>query len=118
MRRDLILHFADALVFTEYGMTWAQVAKFFQKKSIEYRVTIPFGRTIFPFRAPNPRVGFIENMKVFSHVQQLILLKELCYTCSKINNTHLKETLTSYINDYTRRLDNCNGTNKGIYVVA
>jgi hypothetical protein len=74
----LINYYADALVQTEYGLTWTQIAKFFRRKSAEYKVAAPHVNTIFPSHLPNRRVGFIQNLRVFSPEQQLLLLVELC----------------------------------------
>ena len=35
---SLINYYVDVLVQTEYGLTWTQIAKFFRRKSAEYKV--------------------------------------------------------------------------------
>ena len=90
---NLINYSAEVLAQTEYGMTWTQIAKFFRKKSVEYKVTAPYVTTIFPSHLSDRRDGFIRNLRVISPEQQLIMLKELCDTNKKINITPLKKLL-------------------------
>jgi hypothetical protein len=90
---NLITYSAEVLAQPEDGMTWTQIAKFFRKKSAEFRVVVPYSNTIFPSHLHDRRDGFIRNLRVFSPEQQLILLKELCDTNKKINSTPLKTLL-------------------------
>lgn len=93
---NLLYYSAEVLAQTEYGMTWTQIAKFFRKKSAEYNVAVPYVNTIFPSHLPSRRDGFIQNLRVFSPEQQLILLNELCDTNKKINIAPLKKMLLHY----------------------
>ena len=79
----LINYSAQVLAQTEYGMTWAQIAKFFRKKSAEYHVAAPFVNTLFPSNLANRRDGFVRNLMVFSPEQQFLLLNELCDLTNK-----------------------------------
>jgi len=91
---NLINYSAQVLAQTEDGMTWAQIAKFFRKKSAEYNVAAPYVNTLFPSNLANRRDGFIRNLKVFSPEQQFLLLSELCdLTNKKVNSTPLKKLL-------------------------
>ena len=91
---NLINYSAQVLAQTEDGMTWAQIAKFFRKKSTEYNVAAPYVNTLFPSNLANRRDGFIRNLRVFSPEQQFILLNELCdLTNKKVNSTPLKKLL-------------------------
>jgi hypothetical protein len=91
---DLINYSAQVLAHTDDGMTWAQIAKFFRKKSSEYHVAAPFVNTLFPSNLANRRDGFIRNLRAFSGEQQFILLNELCdLTNKKVNSTPLKKML-------------------------
>jgi len=93
MRENLINYSADVLTQTECGMTWTKIARFFRKKSAEFKVAVPYENTIFPSNLPNRRMGFIQNLKVFSPEQQLILLHELCDTHKKAHIEPLKHLL-------------------------
>lgn len=84
---------ADVLAQTKDGMTWTQIARFFRRKSVEYNVLVPYTNTIFPSHLGNRRVGFIENLKVFSSDQQLLMLTELCKLNKNVNITPLKKLL-------------------------
>lgn len=92
MNDILINYSADVLARTD-GMTWTQIARFFRKKSAEYKVFVPYTNTIFPSHLGNRRVGFIENLRVFSSEQQLLLLNELCNLNKNVNITPLKKLL-------------------------
>jgi len=90
---DILINYsADVLARTD-GMTWTQIARFFRKKSAEYKVFVPYTNTIFPSHLGNRRVGFIENLRVFSSEQQLLLLNELCNLNKNVNITPLKKLL-------------------------
>jgi hypothetical protein len=89
----LINYSADVLAQQKDGMTWTQIARFFRKKSVEYNVDAPYVNTIFPSHLGTRRVGFIENLKVFSSDQQLILLSELCNLKKNNNIAPLKKLL-------------------------
>ncbi|HEX6891931.1 MAG TPA: hypothetical protein VF141_14590 [Chryseolinea sp.] len=90
---NLINYYADMLVQTEYGLTWTQIAKFFRKKSAEYKVSVPYVNTIFPSHLPNRRIGFIQNLRVFSPQQQVLLLMELCEGNKNTSVVSLKKFL-------------------------
>ena len=90
---SLINYYADVLVQTEYGLTWTQIAKFFRRKSAEYKVSVPYVNTIFPSHLPNRRIGFIQNLRVFSPQQQVTLLMELCESNKNSNVAPLKKLL-------------------------
>ncbi len=91
---NVINYSALVLAHAEDGMTWAQIAKFFRKKSAEYKVAAPYVNTLFPSNLANRRDGFIRNLRVFSPEQQFILLNELCDLPSKkVNSTPLKKLL-------------------------
>ena len=91
---NLINYSAQVLAHSEDGLTWAQIAKFFRKKSSEYNVAVPYVNTLFPSNLANRRDGFIRNLRVFSPEQQFILLDELCdLTNKKVNSTPLKKLL-------------------------
>ena len=96
MRENLINYSAELLTQTEYGMTWTKIARFFRKKSAEFKVAVPYENTIFPSNLPNRRMGFIQNLKVFSPEQQLILLHELCDIYTKADIKPLKHLLRHY----------------------
>ena len=91
---NLINYSAQVLAQPESGMTWAQIAKFFRKKSAEYNVAAPYVNTLFPSHLANRRDGFIRNLQVFSPEQQYILLTELCdLTNKKVNSSALRKLL-------------------------
>jgi hypothetical protein len=91
---DILINYsADVLTRPDDGMTWTQIARFFRKKSVEYKVFVPYINTIFPSYVGNRRDAFIENLKVFSSEQQLILLTELCGINKNIKVTPLKKLL-------------------------
>jgi hypothetical protein len=90
---SLINYYVDVLVQTEYGLTWTQIAKFFRRKSAEYKVTVPYVNTIFPSHLPNRRIGFIQNLRVFSPQQQIMLLTELCESNKNTSVASLKKLL-------------------------
>ena len=90
---SLINYYADVLVQTEYGLTWTQIAKFFRRKSAEYHVNVPHVNTIFPSHLPNRRIGFIQNLRVFSPQQQVALLMELCEGNKHTSVASLKKLL-------------------------
>ena len=90
---SLINYYVDVLVQTEYGLTWTQIAKFFRRKSAEYKVTVPYVNTIFPSHLPNRRIGFIQNLRVFSPEQQVTLLMELCESNKSTSVASLKKLL-------------------------
>jgi hypothetical protein len=90
---SLINYYVDVLVQTEYGLTWTQIAKFFRRKSAEYQVTVPYVNTIFPSHLPNRRIGFIQNLRVFSPQQQAMLLMELCESNKNTSVASLKKLL-------------------------
>jgi len=90
---ELIDYSAEVLVPKENGMTWTQIAKFFRKKSVEYQVPVPHSNTMFPSHLPSRRAGFVENLRAFSHKQQILLLTELCEANKKTNVTFLKTLL-------------------------
>jgi hypothetical protein len=91
---NLLYYSAQVLAQTEYGMTWAQIAKFFRKKGVEYNVAAPYVNTLFPSHLASRRDGFIRNLKVFSPEQQFLLLNELCdLKNKKVNSTPLKKLL-------------------------
>ncbi|MEJ7644959.1 MAG: hypothetical protein WKF87_10210 [Chryseolinea sp.] len=92
-QNELIDYSAEVLIPAERGMTWTQIAKFFRKKSVEYKVPVPYTNTLFPSHLPNRRVGFIENLRAFSRRQQIHLLTELCESNTKTNVTLLKMVL-------------------------
>lgn len=89
----LINYSADVLAEQKDGMTWTQIAKFFRKKSLEFKVHVPYVNTIFPSHLGNRRNGFIENLSAFTIDQQLILLTELCNLNKSSNVTPLKKLL-------------------------
>lgn len=116
---NLITYSAEVLANTEYGMTWAQIVKFFRKKSAEYKVAVPYRNTLFPSQLPNRRTGFIENLKVFSREQQVMLLEELCNSNKKINVTPLKQMLMWYSNDYAKNSrDGKGSTSKRFFLMT
>jgi hypothetical protein len=90
---DLLINYSADVLAQSNGMTWTQIARFFRKKSAEYNVFVPYTNTIFPSHLGNRRVGFIENLKVFSSYQQLLLLTELCKLNKNVNITPLKKLL-------------------------
>jgi hypothetical protein len=91
---DILINYsADVLTRSDDGMTWTQIARFFRKKSIEYRVYVPYTNTIFPSHLGTRRTAFIENLKAFSWQQQLTLLTELCNINKNIKITPLKKLL-------------------------
>jgi hypothetical protein len=90
---SLINYYVDVLVQNEYGLTWTQIAKFFRRKSAEYKVTVPYVNTIFPSHLPNRRIGFIQNLRVFSPEHQIILLMELCEGNKNTSVSSLKKLL-------------------------
>jgi len=90
---SLINYYVDVLVQTEYGLTWTQIAKFFRRKSAEYKVNVPYVNTIFPSHLPNRRIGFIHNLRVFSPEQQIMLLMELCESNKNTSVASLKKLL-------------------------
>ena len=96
MRENLINYSAELLTQAEYGMTWTKIARFFRKKSAEFKVPVPYENTIFPSNLPNRRMGFIQNLKVFSPEQQLILLHELCDIYTKVDIKPLRHLLRHY----------------------
>jgi hypothetical protein len=121
MSRDLMIYFADILANPKHGMTWSQIATFFRRKGSELKVAVPYPSTIFPFRLPSRKVGFIENLSAFSREDQGILLRELCRKYSKINTALLQPLLTSYINECARRRvnrDNQQKTSGGLEIVG
>ena len=90
---SLINYYVDVLVQTEYGLTWTQIAKFFRRKSAEYKVDVPYVNTIFPSHLPNRRIGFIQNLRVFTPQQQVMLLMELCESNKNTSVASLKKLL-------------------------
>jgi len=90
---DILINYSADLLAQANGMTWTQIARFFRKKSAEYKVYVPYTNTIFPSHLGNRRVGFIENLKVFSSDQQLMMLNELCGLNKNANITPLKKLL-------------------------
>jgi len=92
-QNELINYSAEVLIPADRGMTWTQIAKFFRKKSVEYKVPVPYSNTMFPSHLPNRRVGFVENLRAFSRRQQILLLTELCESNKKTNVTLLKMVL-------------------------
>ena len=105
MSENLINYSADMLTQTEYGMTWTMIARFFRKKSAEFKVAVPYVNTIFPSNLPNRRIGFIQNLKVFSPKQQLILLNELCETNKNAHIKPLKQLLMYHCNQLSKKED-------------
>ena len=103
---NLINYSAQVLAQTEDGMTWAQIAKFFRKKSAEYNVAAPYVNTLFPSNLANRRDGFIRNLRVFSPEQQFILLNELCDLTEQKSKQHAaKEIVTA--SPYKKRIYLC-----------
>ena len=88
---DILINYSADLLAQTNGMTWTQIARFFRKKSAEYKVFVPYTNTIFPSHLGNRRVGFIENLRVFSSEQQLLMLTELCNLNKNANITPLKK---------------------------
>jgi hypothetical protein len=97
VEKSLAKAFFKAFFDTGCNRTWAQIAKFFRKKSKEYEVAVPYLNTIYPSHLPDRRDGFIQNLRVFSSEQQLALLHELCdITNKKINSTPLKKLIVHH----------------------
>jgi hypothetical protein len=100
MSNNLVSYSAEVLAHSQHGMTWTQIARFFRKKSVEYKVAVPYGNTIFPSHLLNRSAGFMENLKAFSPEQQVVLLMELCDAHKKANVTPLKKILMRYCQTY------------------
>ena len=90
---DILLNYSADVLAQANGMTWTQIARFFRKKSAEYKVFVPYTNTIFPSQLGNRRVGFIENLKAFSSYQQLLMLNELCSLNKNAKITPLRKLL-------------------------
>ena len=90
---DILINYSADVLARADGMTWTQIARFFRKKSAEYKVFVPYTNTIFPSQLGNRRVGFIENLRAFSTEQQLLMLNELCGLNKNVNITPLRKLL-------------------------
>ena len=92
---NLINYSAQVLAHTEDGMTWAQIAKFFRRKSAEYNVAAPYVNTLFPSNLANRRDGFIRNLRVFSPEQQFILTKWIVRPHQQKGQQHAAEEIAT-----------------------
>ena len=67
---------SDVLAETLYGLTAAQIAKYFSAKSLDYDVDVPHYKAPFA-DVPNKRSAFLENLQQFNSRQQFEILDEL-----------------------------------------
>ncbi len=69
-------HAADLLVDARYGLTGSDIVRRLCAYAVEFNVTIPHAQ--YPFKAPNKRTAFFENVMAFSEPQRYKIILALC----------------------------------------
>ncbi|AWK51084.1 hypothetical protein DIC82_08675 [Clostridium beijerinckii] len=98
MDTTFINYAANTLGETKEGLSGSEIAKFCAAYSIEFDVSIPYGKSPFPKTVPNKRTALYENLLCFSDEQKLQIMNELCVLpkLCKVNEVKkLKEKLLS-----------------------
>lgn len=87
---------ANTLGETNEGLSGAEIAKFCAAYSINFDVSIPYGKSSFPKNVPNKRTALYENLLCFTDEQKFQVIKELCELsklCKVDEVKNLKEKL-------------------------
>ncbi|NFI03468.1 hypothetical protein FC959_03460 [Clostridium botulinum] len=87
---------ANTLGETNEGLSGAEIAKFCAAYSINFDVSIPYGKSPFPKSVPNKRTALYENLLCFTDEQKFQIIKELCALpklCNVDEVKNLKEKL-------------------------
>lgn len=96
MDTTFINYAANILGETNEGLSGAEIAKFCAGYSINFDVSIPYGKSPFPKSVPNKRTALYENLLCFTDEQKFQIINELC-ALSKLCNVdevkNLKEKL-------------------------
>lgn len=84
------------------GLTGYQIINYFQKKSYELDVDIPYSENPLPKELPNKRTALYKNLEKFSPKQQYAILKELCEDEKFEDNFKVRDLKIKLITRYSK----------------
>jgi hypothetical protein len=78
INETFLIHASEILGKTDYGFSGSQIVKYFNAKSVEYNIDIPYPKSPFPPDVPNKRTALLENLKCFKPEEQFQMISEIC----------------------------------------